>query len=62
MTDKEKLEKVFTELGIPYSLTSEYGDGTVSLIHLDEGEGYSGFYTEFYFETNGKFKEYGVLE
>lgn len=62
-TDKEKLTALFTELGIGFkpnphneqnSIVCECGDAKIS--------GYNGFYTQFDFEANGKFKEMGAWE
>lgn len=64
MTDKEKLIKLFDEFGIGYDV-GEYNDGTQRVL-LEKGNkkviGYSGFFTEFYFDGEGKFIEVGIWE
>lgn len=63
MTDKEKLEKLFTEFGIGYI---EYSDAGRDIIHCDSGDaridGYGYFYARFEFDGNGKFIAMGIWE
>lgn len=59
MTDREKLKKLFTELGIGFTedenrIACEQGNGKI--------KGYSGFFTDFSFDGDGKFIEMGVWE
>ncbi len=65
MTDLEKLKKTFEELNIFFELTEK--DDNVrnerynTCIRIDEGLGYGGFYTEFYF-LNGEIVNHAVWE
>lgn len=64
MTDKEKLIKLFDEFGIGYDVVED-NDGTQKVL-LEKGNkkviGYNGFFTEFYFDGEGKFIEVGIWE
>lgn len=51
MTDKEKLEALLTEFGVPFNDTEE----SVTI-----EQGYVGFYTQFDFDDNGKFQHVGA--
>jgi len=54
-TDREKLEKVFNEVGIEFESSDEYCNIVVD-------GGYCGFYFIIDFDDNGKVKEYGSYE
>lgn len=68
MTDKEKLETLFTEFGVGCVSDPDYiqrKDGrSVILCEESAGKigGYNGFYTLFEFDKNGKFIEMGAWE
>ena len=61
-TDKQKLEALFTELGIGFkpcafdanSITCTEGDAKI--------EGYNGFYTDFCFDDAGRFIKMDIGE
>ena len=75
MTDLEKLEKVFTEIGVKYEKKTSieewktpthimHYDGECkydTMLHLENGIGYYGFVCEFYF-LNGKYQNHGNWE
>jgi hypothetical protein len=61
MNDKEKLVKLLTEFGIPFT-------DHESSVYIEAGPhpncvgGYSGFFTEFDFNPDGSFKEMAIAE
>lgn len=59
MTDLEKLQNVFKELGIEFKMNTEDGR---QILTFSEGKGYLGFYIDFQFDKKGKFIEYGIWE
>ena len=75
MNDFEKMKITFDELKVDYKIitakeergedvnTIKYGEGVTwdTLIKLDDGMGYPGFFCDFYF-LNGKYQKYGVWE
>lgn len=67
MTDKEKLTDLFNEFGIELRDHGYCGDIEENKLFLVEGhtekiKGYSGFFTHFEFDDEGKFIECGIWE
>jgi len=65
MTDKEKLEAVLTEIGVPFLTEAPaYMDSEVThpQTWIEEGEGYPCFICIFNFNKNGKFTYHSVVE
>jgi len=58
MTDLEKLEKTFNELGVEFEKVLEKES---IYLKLSSGIGHMGFICEFYF-LNGKFINHGLWE
>ena len=61
MTDKERLIELLTSFGIPFRkepFTIECKTDAGG----DKITGYSGFYTEFMFDVDGKFEKMGIWE
>jgi len=63
MTDKEKFKRLLQEFGIGFteSLITE-GFIIVCRVDNDKVVGYGGFFTEFRFDSRGKFIEIGIFE
>jgi hypothetical protein len=65
MSDKEKVVALFTELGIGFT-DSPTHDGQGTVILCEEGdakiEGYTCFFTEFFFSPEGEFLSMGAGE
>ena len=69
MNDLERMKALFDSLGLKYCVKEcdkTYGCNndvyyTDTLLHLDQGVGYSGFFTQFYFK-DGVFVTHGVWE
>lgn len=67
MTDKEKVEALFKELGIGYELDYPMGcNGELRIVckalSCKNVEGYDGFVAIFNFDRDGKFDRLGVWE
>lgn len=63
MNDADKLKQLFTEFGIEYTEAERDELLTISIAARSENvDGYSGFYTDFYFDLQGKFKNAGIWE
>ena len=64
MTDYDKVKALFTELGIGFTEHDEKDN--VKVICCEAGSdkviGYSGFFTDFEFDEDGKFIQMGVWE
>lgn len=65
MTDREKLVALFEEWGVLFN-NYPMPHGEMSMIVdakiCEKAKGYKGFYTEFSFDAEGKFKDMGVWE
>jgi len=65
MTDKEKLVALFTEFGVGFTEFNAAGEDKYVMI-CEEGKakigGYTGFFTEFYFDYEGKFLQMAAGE
>lgn len=64
MTDQEKVERLLTDLEIPYRIQVDSDDVVSVLIEVDNDrvKGYSCFYTEFRFTYDGKYIDIGIWE
>ncbi len=69
MTDLEKVVNMFESLGVPMTLDNEENGCTLitltdSCDDFGEGKvrGYSGFYTYYAFDAEGKFEFIGIYE
>lgn len=64
MSDLEKLKALLDDFGVGYKTKSTEDGGTC--IECAEGHekvsGYSGFFTNFYFDRDGKFVDMGAWE
>lgn len=64
MTDLEKVRKLLGELGVGYVM--EHSGDVVTALKCEEGRakiaGYTGFFTEFAFDRDGKFEGMGAWE
>ena len=61
MTDLEKLQNVFCELGIEYK--DIHGDSEYyQIVRINEGKGYDGFVADFHFDKEGNFTDYAIWE
>lgn len=67
MTDLEKMQAMFTEIGVEHKIVLEKGTARIgsspydTKILLEEGFGYFCFFCEFYF-LESKFVGHGVWE
>jgi len=68
MTDIEKLKTLLDEWGVGYTeaIGVKSSRSDEKLITVEKGdalvEGYSGFYVDFHFSSEGKFKVIKILE
>lgn len=66
MTDFEKLQKVFQEIGVPFELTddseeSDFDDLVDTVIIVKENDGFDTHRTAFFFRRDGSYKEVCVF-
>lgn len=52
-TDLELLKRTFDKFGVKYEMNGE-------ILETDEGEGYTGYFAAYVFNSTGKFVSYGV--
>jgi hypothetical protein len=76
MTDLERMKQLFTDMGLPFSVAAcdpfvfaieGHGfDETMTLIHIETDNnvicGYDCFYSDFAFDSNGKFFKASIAE
>lgn len=66
MTDLEKLESLLKDWGVGFKRTKEENVSNEDVIRCSEGsakiDGYADFFTEFFFDKDGKFLRMGAWE
>lgn len=69
MNDLIRLRELFDKLGVKHTLDdSPYAHprldytGPMTVLTINEGIGYAGFFTVFYFDDHGKYLGHGVWE